>query len=218
MERFVLRVLVIVLLGSTLGFWAMGHSTVIMGLPPHPDPIKAARGPQVDGGLTPPGPIGVAPVPGASGPTGTTGATITVPPVSPNTEPAKAGSNLDDYMIDLATAKQLWDTKKYKDRDVIFVDAREYVEYQEGHIAGAMSCPKRRFDGAAPKYVREYLPGNAVVVYCHGELCTDSEAVVKRLIALKLDIGPFFIIKDGLPAWIKAGYPVNKGDSEGFVN
>src|SRR5262249_26341678 len=123
-----------------------------------------------------------------------------------------------DYFITLPMAKKLFDDKKWHDKDLIFVDAREYREYAEGHIAGAMSCPKQRFDGAVPKYVRNYLPGNAVVIYCHGADCTDSEAVVKRLSALNLSIGPMFIIKDGFPGWKDAGYPINKGDSEGFIN
>ncbi len=212
MERFVLRVMVIVLLGTTLGFWGMAHSKVITGLPKQRTDLT--NGAKVV--VPPPAPTGAVEAPVA--PTGATGATGASGSTTTSTQAPKPENNLSDYLIDLTTAKKLWDTKKYNDKDVIFVDAREYVEYQEGHIAGAMSCPKRRFDGAAPKYVREYLPGNAVVVYCHGELCTDSEAVVKRLIALKLDIGPFFIIKEGMPGWVKAGYPVNKGDSEGFVN
>ncbi len=211
MERFVLRVLVVILLGTTLGFWGMAHSKVMWKLPENP-------------GLThtPPTP---APKQAPTGPTGPTGSTaVTGGQVAPTGKPeikptaAAPSDAASDYFISLEQAKQMWDTKKYGDKDVIFVDAREYVEYQEGHIAGAMSCPKRRFDGAAPKYVRNYLPGNAVVVYCHGQDCTDSEAVVKRLIALNLNIGPLFIIKDGIPGWEKAGYPINKGDSEGFVN
>lgn len=205
MERFVLRVLVLVLLGTTLGFWGMAHSKVMTTLPvknPGLNQGPVAPAPKLPADQTP----GPSAATGAVAPTG-------VAPVKPAAAVAKS-----DYFISLDEAKKLWDSKKYGDKDVIFIDAREYVEYQEGHIAGAMSCPKRRFDGAAPKYVLNYLPGNAVVVYCHGEDCTDSEAVVKRLIALNLNIGPFFIIKDGIPGWQRAGYPINKGDSEGFLN
>ena len=227
MERFVLRVLVIVLLGTTLGFWARGHSTVITGLPPQPKHVDVAKSGDAPSGET--GATGATGAKVATGATGSTAPTVAVAPppaatgpATPAAKPAAPGANLDDYFIDLTTAKKLWDTKKYgsgnDEKDVIFIDAREYVEYTEGHIPGAMSCPKRRFDGAVPKYVRNYLPGNAVVVYCHGVDCTDSEAVVKRLIALNLNIGPFFIIKDGIPGWEKAGYPINKGDNEGFVN
>ena len=31
-------------------------------------------------------------------------------------------------------------------------------------------------------------------------------------------VGAGFGGKDGLPGWEKAGYPVNKGDSEGYIN
>ena len=100
--------------------------------------------------------------------------------------------------------------------DGIFIDARPYHEFTEGHIPGSMHIDKKYFDGAVPKKVRDYLPGMPVVIYCHGENCTDSEAVTARLIALKRSIGPIQIIKEGYPGWTKAGYPVDSGGEVGF--
>lgn len=215
MERWTLRILVLVLLATTIGFWQLAHSKVITGLPPQPprqpEPITNP-GPSGQTGNTQPPPTGATgstgqPIEVQPPPTGQTGATGTGVP--------KAKNPMDDYMISIEEAKAKWD-KAQAGENIVFVDAREFVEYKEGHIARAMSCPKRRFDGAAPAYVRNNLPGMEVVVYCHGELCTDSEAVIIRLQALKLNIGPFYIIRDGYPAWVKAGYPINTGDSEGW--
>lgn len=217
MERWTLRILVLVLLATTIGFWQLAHSKVITGLAHQPNATEL---------LKPKGPTGQT---GNAQPphTGQTGATgnppeFTSPPTPPTgqtgatgAETPKAKNPMDDYMVTIEQAKTLWD-KSQAGENIVFVDAREFVEYREGHIARAMSCPKRRFDGAAPAYVRNNLPGMAVVVYCHGELCTDSEAVIIRLQALKLSIGPFYIIRDGYPGWVKAGHPVNTGDSEGW--
>jgi hypothetical protein len=40
--------------------------------------------------------------------------------------------------------------------------------------------------------------------------------VAIRLQALKLNIGPMHIIKDGYPGWVGAGYPTVTGGEEGF--
>lgn len=217
MERWTLRILVLVLLATTIGFWQLAHSKVITGLAPQPGAAERlnGNGPTGQTGGTQPPPPGQTGATAATGkpveverpPTGQTGAT--------GAEAPKAKNPMDDYMISIDQAKAMWD-KAQAGENIVFVDAREYVEYKEGHIARAMSCPKRRFDGAAPAYVRNNLPGMAVVVYCHGELCTDSEAVIIRLQALKLNIGPFYIIRDGYPAWVKAGHPINTGDTEGW--
>lgn len=225
MEKFVLRVLVLVLLGTSVGLAMLSRSKVMKELPPQPrlSGQHAATGtPAPSGahastgatGATAAGATGPTGVPLVAAPTGApagTSASGATGATGPTGAAAKPTGTISDYFIDLPQAKKMWD-----DKSAIFLDAREYVDYKEGHIAGAMSCPKSRFGGAAPKYVKDYLPGNAVVVYCHGAECTDSEAVVKRLIALNLSIGPFYILHDGYPAWQKAGYPINTGDSEGF--
>jgi len=200
MEKLVLRILVLVLLGASVGLAFMTQSKVMIHLPVQQQQPNGPTGP--------------------TGTTGTTGGTgVAQPPTGPTgvANHAPEAPNAAATFIDMATAKQ-----KFDEKSAIFVDAREFIEYRDGHIAGAMSVPKRRFDGAVPKYIRDFLPGSAVVVYCHGAECTDSEAVVKRLIALNLQIGPYYILKDGYPGWQEMnkkdpkGYPINTGDSEGY--
>jgi rhodanese-related sulfurtransferase len=134
-------------------------------------------------------------------------------PAPASGEPAKS---VDGRLISIDRAKKLFDEQALNGQSVIFVDAREFWHYTDAHIPGAMHIDKKYFDGAAPKKVLKYLPGNAVVVYCMGADCSDSEAVATRLEALHLNIGPIFIIKDGLPGWQAAGYPVDKGGEVGF--
>lgn len=114
-------------------------------------------------------------------------------------------------LVSLESAKQMYD-----EGSAIFVDARPYAEFVEGHIRGSMHCAVKYFGGATPAKVRQYLPGNAVIVYCHGQTCTDSFDVAVRLKALNLKIGPIYVLREGLPAWIKAGYPTDKGGEVGY--
>jgi hypothetical protein len=121
-------------------------------------------------------------------------------------------------MISVDRAKQLYDAKEVDGRQVVFVDARTFLEFRDdGHIRGAMHYSKDYTRGPPQPKVRNYLPGSAVVIYCHGELCTDSIDVGRYFESLKLDIGPIFVIKDGIPAWKKV-HPdlVDKGNEVGF--
>jgi len=160
--------------------------------PSGPTAPTSVAPPQAPAGSTGQAPQPKPPIPGT--PTGTTG-------------PATAENN---WFIDLATAKKIYDSN-----DAVFVDARTYDEFKEGHIYGAIHIDKKYFDGAAGADIaRKQLKGQHVVIYCHGAECTDSEAVAKRLLALNMQIGPIHIIKDGFPGWKAAGYPVNTGPGE----
>ena len=56
--------------------------------------------------------------------------------------------DLDNLEIgDIALAKELYDSKKF-----LFVDARSWENYDEGHIKGAISLPVGQFDGDARLY------------------------------------------------------------------
>ncbi|MBX3376725.1 MAG: hypothetical protein KF678_06950 [Phycisphaeraceae bacterium] len=122
-----------------------------------------------------------------------------------------AASPASDLFITVEAAKAVHDGGA-----AVFIDARPLDEYLKGHIPGAMHLEKDALNGPPPAKVLNYLPGMEVVVYCHGELCTDSENVIKRLAALKKDIGPFRIIQAGFPGWVKAGLPTATGPEVGF--
>jgi rhodanese-related sulfurtransferase len=143
-------------------------------------------------------------------------ATAPVPSPAPAPEAAPTASSEVATMVSVAQAKELFDQQVSGAWQGYFIDARRYVEFTEGHIRGAMHVDKRYFDGAVPKKVRDFLPGSSVVIYCHGEACTDSEAVAKRLIALKMHVGPIYILREGYPGWVQAGYPVDTGPEVGF--
>jgi rhodanese-related sulfurtransferase len=168
--------------------------------PPKPEPSTADK--TADGAKHP-----IFPPPAPTGDTGT------VVVVTPGTLEAdfKADHNDKGWFISLDKAHEI-----YTKNQAIFVDARSYIEFTEGHIPGAMHLDKKYFDGAAGAMKAKNLKGQEIVIYCHGAECTDSEAVAIRLQALQFHIDPIYIIKDGFPGWQKAGYPVDKGGETGF--
>lgn len=122
------------------------------------------------------------------------------------------------WFISVERAKELYDKREVDGKQVIFIDARTFLEFRDdGHIRGAMHYATNYTRGRPQPKVRNYLPGSAIVIYCHGELCTDSVEVGRYFESLKLDIGPVFIIQAGFPGW-KAAYPnlVDTGNEVGF--
>lgn len=147
-----------------------------------------------------------APTPNGGTPPASDGSSASTPATT-NQTPAPAS----DLFITVEAAKTILDSGS-----AVFIDARPLDEYLKGHITGAMHLEKDALNGPPPAKVMNYLPGMEVVVYCHGELCTDSENVIKRLAALKKEIGPFRIIQAGYPGWVKAGLPSAIGPEVGF--
>ncbi len=199
-KLLLLQVAIILIVGLATGFAFTLNPKVVLHGPLNVDvPKPAPTGPTgVTGPIAVTGPTGATGITGVSGPTGK-------PPPPPIDKPATL-----ELFISMDDAKKFYDGKQ-----AIFIDARPKDEYIKSHIMGAMQLEKGDFDKGVPAKI-DYLVGSTVIVYCHGELCTDSENVVKRLAASNKGIGPFHIIKAGFPGWEAAKYPMDAGREVGF--
>ncbi len=89
-------------------------------------------------------------------------------------------------------------------RDIVVLDVRPAVEYEAGHIAGALSVP---LDELARR-LRE-LPDDAdVVAYCRGPFCVYADDAVRALNWRGFRAAR---LEDGFPEWARAGLPVETG-------
>ncbi|RME59744.1 MAG: rhodanese-like domain-containing protein [Candidatus Dadabacteria bacterium] len=96
------------------------------------------------------------------------------------------------------------------------IDARKKIEYMESHIKGAVLVSykgktenKPDFDLDAYDYpLEKYFPDkNAkLIFYCNGVRCWKSYKAVKE--ALSEGYKNVYWLREGLPAWKKAGLPV----------
>lgn len=204
MKAFLLQAVVIIGAGLATGLAFSMNSKVQLHLPAN---INAGF-PQ----KPTPAPTGSIAPTGQMAPTGQTAATGQVAPTGQPapTDTTKVAPAANDLFISIAAAKTLFDSQA-----AIFIDARPKDEYLKSHIRGSMQLEKTDLDHGVPSKV-DYLVGQEVVVYCHGEMCTDSENLIKRLAALNKGIGPFRIIKDGFPGWEKVAYPIESGPEVGF--
>jgi 3-mercaptopyruvate sulfurtransferase SseA len=107
----------------------------------------------------------------------------------------------DPSMLNLARAKELYD------QGVVFVDARDDEEFNEGHIRGARHIEYEHAERQWEAAMRGVDPGSPVVVYCNGEGCNSSQLVADAL--RNVGFQKVFVFFGGWPAWSAAGYPLD---------
>lgn len=94
-----------------------------------------------------------------------------------------------------------------------FLDARRSADFAEGHIKGAWCTPvwESDLEDRLITFKAGRRPGadDPIVIYCSGGDCRDSHLLAAKL----LNEGYFhlLIFRDGFPAWVAQGHPVDKG-------
>lgn len=87
---------------------------------------------------------------------------------------------------------------------VVVVDARPLLEYDQGHVPGAISVGPDRWE-----FIAGYLPKDkevALVFYCRGIGCVMSTEAATE--ADKAGYKNIKIMQGGLPEWKSMHYPV----------
>jgi rhodanese-related sulfurtransferase len=94
--------------------------------------------------------------------------------------------------------------RRLKAGEVTVIDVRPALEYEAGHIPGALSVPLETLDDRL-----RTLPGDKpIVAYCRGPYCVYALEAVERLRGRGFDARR---LADGLPDWRLAGHPVRTG-------
>ena len=104
---------------------------------------------------------------------------------------------------DANTAKEIYDTGK-----AVFVDARSYEAFIDGHIKDAISIPTRQFINFIDHFKTKYPVTTPIITYCSGRECNDSHELAQYIIGEGYANVKVFI--DGYPEWEKKGYPVEQ--------
>ncbi len=120
---------------------------------------------------------------------------------------AEVGRLVDDYFsgtdgLEPVGKDELM--RRARRREVVVLDVRPAVEYEAGHIDGALSIPlaelRRRL---------EDLPrGKRIVAYCRGPYCVLAAEAVKLMRGQGLEA---VRLEEGYPEWRDAGLPVETG-------
>jgi rhodanese-related sulfurtransferase len=90
-------------------------------------------------------------------------------------------------------------------QDAIFVDARDYVEYEIGHIRGAITLPYEDFD----KYksvLKSISKDTPLITYCDGDDCDLSILLGDKL--FEMGYSQVYIFFGGWIDWLVNNYPI----------
>jgi rhodanese-related sulfurtransferase len=118
--------------------------------------------------------------------------------VSPQTVPGAT-------TVDAAKAHELWKAR------VWFVDPRKPAEFDAGHVPGAINIEyspskpdKQKLTAATLE--AEVPKSEAVLFYCNAEKCDRSSW--GAALASEWGWKEVYYFRDGYPAWVAAGHPV----------
>ena len=103
------------------------------------------------------------------------------------------------------------EAKKYlDDPGMLFVDARAKVEYDQGHIPGAIPLPSGEFEKYYEMYKTKIAKAKKLISYCHGIGCKLSEKTAEQLYNTKKhkNVAVFF---GGWPQWTQNNLPTEIG-------
>ncbi len=91
-------------------------------------------------------------------------------------------------------------------KDVLFVDGRAMVEWEQSHIPGSVPLPIGEFDKNYDSYKKKIKAAKILVSYCHGEGCRLSDMLAQKLV----DKGHHnvAVFWGGFPAWDSAKMPL----------
>ncbi len=101
--------------------------------------------------------------------------------------------------IDVVEAKQLYD------RGVTFIDTRPEVDWNTGHVAGAvlLELEKMFTEEALSKLID---PAEEAVIYCQGSRCLRSSKATEEAVVWGFE--KIYYFRDGYPAWKTAAFPI----------
>jgi rhodanese-related sulfurtransferase len=86
---------------------------------------------------------------------------------------------------------------------VTLLDVRPEVEYQAGHLPGAVSIPLAELEQR-----QDELPeGKLIVAYCRGPYCVFADEALEWLSSLGWEVAR---LEEGVAEWQLAGYPLER--------
>jgi rhodanese-related sulfurtransferase len=105
----------------------------------------------------------------------------------------------------------LFDDPRRQDGRIVFVDARNQDDYQQGHIPGAYELDPYHPEKELGTVLPICQAAEKVVVYCTGGDCEDSDTAALLLQDGGVPDQNLFVYGGGFTAWAAAHLPVETG-------
>jgi rhodanese-related sulfurtransferase len=104
----------------------------------------------------------------------------------------------------------LWEAYDlYLKNKVIFIDARDPLSFEDGHITGATNIYPDEAAFYSANLRIKGAQGFIFITYCDGPQCPLSKETAHAL--LMRGVPSAKVLVNGWGLWLKAGYPISKG-------
>jgi len=99
----------------------------------------------------------------------------------------------------------------FNEGNVLFLDARPFEQYAEGHIPGSINLSIYDEAGMDLLFKLKDMLDSApkLVLYCTGISCDLSDILAKKLVEIGIPETKLIVFKGGMEAWKQARYPVS---------
>ena len=111
-------------------------------------------------------------------------------------------------LVDLNQMRQLFNSPRFQQELIVFIDARDDVNYSVGHIPGAYQFDPYHLEKYRATVVPICQAAEQVVVYCTGGDCEDSEFAAIALRDAGIANQKLFVFAGGITEWIDSQLPV----------
>ena len=138
------------------------------------------------------------------------------PPESAQISERLRGKGLQE--LKLSQVEILFHDPRSQDGRIIFVDARNQDDYQEGHIPGAYELDPYHPEKEMGTVLPICQAAEKVVVYCTGGDCEDSDTAALLLQDAGVPDQKLFVYGGGFTEWEAAHLPVETGARNSGIN
>lgn len=146
-------------------------------------------------------------------------------PVAADTNESPAAAELSERLrgkglreLKRSQAEALLRDLRSRDGRIVFVDARNPDDYQDGHIPGAYELDPYHPEKELGNVLPVCLAAEKVVVYCTGGDCEDSDTAAILLRDGGVPGGKLFVYGGGITEWQAAHLPVETGVRNSGIN
>lgn len=96
--------------------------------------------------------------------------------------------------------------------EVLLIDVRPDLFFDEGRIPGALNLPRDKFEALYPRHADAMRGAKRVIVYCAGAHCDEAESITAAL--RKLGHDNISVFTGGWAEWTAQNRKVEKEDSK----
>ncbi len=113
--------------------------------------------------------------------------------------------------VSRAKTVQLFHDPRFQEGLIVFIDARNQDEYNDGHIPGAYQLDPYHPEQQLPAVLTTCQAADQVVVYCTGGDCEDADSTALLLRDAGVPSQKLFVYGGGYSDWAENRLPVEQG-------